>query len=201
MIDNYDSFTYNLVHYFRDLGQEVQVYRNDQITIEQIAALTPQYIVISPGPCEPNQAGISLKVIEAFAGKVPILGVCLGHQCIAQHFGAKVIKAPVVMHGKTSLITHSNTDIFQSLNNPLNVTRYHSLLIDINSMPAPLEITAWTTDQHGQMKEIMAIRHKSLPITSVQFHPESVLTEQGLILLENFIKQYANSINDQHLVG
>ena len=191
MIDNYDSFTFNLVHYFRSLGQEVKVFRNDQITIEQIQALAPQYIVISPGPCEPNQAGISLAVVKYFAGKIPILGVCLGHQCIAQHFGAQVVKAPKVMHGKTSAIIHDNSDIFSGLNNPLTVTRYHSLVVDKHSLPDELEITAWTADDKQQVKEIMALRHKFLAITSVQFHPESVLTEQGLELLDNFIGNYA----------
>jgi len=184
MIDNYDSFTFNLVQYFQQLGQEVIVKRNDEITIEQIESLKPTRLVISPGPCSPNEAGISLSAIEYFAGKLPILGVCLGHQAIAQVFGANVIRAKRVMHGKTSVIEHLGQGIFSKLNNPLTVTRYHSLLIE--SVPEPFSLDAWYTDPlHGM--EIMAMRHNTLPIYGVQFHPESVLTEQGLELLQNFL--------------
>lgn len=190
MIDNYDSFTFNLVHYFRSLNQQVAVYRNDKITLDEITQLAPSCIVISPGPCAPEQAGISLAVIEEFSGKIPILGVCLGHQCIAQYFGAKVVKAQKVMHGKTSVITHKNTGIFSGLNNPLTVTRYHSLIVEPNSLPKELNMTAWTVNQDGEPDEIMALEHASLPIASVQFHPESVLTEQGHQLLKNFITTY-----------
>ncbi|GHE93697.1 glutamine amidotransferase [Thalassotalea profundi] len=191
MIDNYDSFTFNLVHYFSELGQKVVVHRNDEITIEEINKLSPQYIVISPGPCDPNSAGISLEVIKHFAGKIPILGVCLGHQCIAQHFGAKIVKAKKVMHGKTSKIQHTQNDLFKSLAMPLEVTRYHSLIVDKNTLPDCLATTAWTVTTTGEIDEIMALRHNTLPIVSVQFHPESVLTSQGLALLQNFISQYA----------
>lgn len=190
MIDNYDSFTFNLVHYFRSLNQQVAVYRNDKITLDEIVQLAPSCIVISPGPCAPEQAGISLAVIEKFAGKVPILGVCLGHQCIAQYFGAKVVKAHKVMHGKTSIIAHKNTGIFSGLNNPLTVTRYHSLIVDPASLPDELSVTAWTLTPNGEPDEIMALEHSKLPIASVQFHPESVLTEQGHQLLKNFISAY-----------
>lgn len=188
MIDNYDSFTYNLVHYFQHLGQTVNVIRNDQLTISEIKQLNPHYIVISPGPCDPNSAGISLKIIEAFAGIIPILGVCLGHQCIAQHFGASVERSKQVMHGKTSLIHHNNKNVFTHLNNPLQVTRYHSLIVNPSTLPNELEITAWTADETGKFSEIMALAHKSLPIMSVQFHPESILTEQGHQLLDNFLR-------------
>ncbi len=190
MIDNYDSFTFNLVHYFRSLNQQVAVYRNDKITLDEIVQLAPSCIVISPGPCAPEQAGISLAVIEKFAGKIPILGVCLGHQCIAQYFGAKVVKANKVMHGKTSIISHKNTGIFSGLNNPLTVTRYHSLIVDPASLPDELSVTAWTLTPNGEPDEIMALEHVTLPIASVQFHPESVLTEQGHQLLKNFISAY-----------
>jgi anthranilate synthase/aminodeoxychorismate synthase-like glutamine amidotransferase len=188
MIDNYDSFTFNLVHYFQALGQEVLVVRNDEISIDEITKLAPQYIVISPGPCDPDAAGLSLTVIEKFKGIIPILGVCLGHQCIAQHFGAKVIKADKVMHGKTSDITHNEQGLFKTLKQPLTVTRYHSLIVDRDTLPDELEVTAWLSN-NNQM-EIMALQHKHLALASVQFHPESVLTEQGHQLLENFIKQY-----------
>ena len=187
MIDNYDSFTFNLVHYFQALGQEVLVKRNDKITLAEIERLSPQFIVISPGPCEPDTAGLSLAIIEKFAGVIPILGVCLGHQCIAQHFGAKVIKAQKLMHGKTSQISHNGQGIFKGLNNPLEVTRYHSLIVDVNSLPPVLEITAWSKNSAGDFEEIMALTHKTLPIASVQFHPEAILTEQGHELLNNFI--------------
>ena len=190
MIDNYDSFTFNLVHYFQTLGQEVAVKRNDQITIAEITKIAPQYIVISPGPRNPDKAGLSLAIIEYFAGKIPILGVCLGHQCIAQHFGAKIIKAKQVMHGKTSSIHHLDQGLFSQLNHPLQVARYHSLIVEKNSLPDELEINAWSVTDTGDFDEIMALQHKHLPIASVQFHPEAILTEQGHQLLKNFITQY-----------
>jgi len=189
IIDNYDSFTYNLVQYFQQLGQEVIVARNDQITVQQIQELAPQYLVISPGPCTPNEAGISLAVISHFAGKIPILGVCLGHQAIAQSFGGEVVLAHRVMHGKTSLIEHANVGVFSSLPNPLRVTRYHSLVVEPESLPPCFEVTATIESSHGT--QVMAMRHKTLAIESVQFHPESVLTEQGLELLANFLRQHA----------
>jgi anthranilate synthase/aminodeoxychorismate synthase-like glutamine amidotransferase len=196
MIDNYDSFTFNLVHYFRTLGEKVEVHRNDQITLEEISQLKPDLIVISPGPSDPDHAGISLQIIKKFSGVIPILGVCLGHQCIAQHFGAKVKKAQKVMHGKISHIVHNNQGLFEALNNPLTVTRYHSLIVDQEHFPEELTITAWTETQDYQINEIMALEHKTLPIASVQFHPESVLTEQGTQLLKNFIKRYTNTISN-----
>ncbi len=190
MIDNYDSFTFNLVHYFQALGQEVLVKRNDQISLNDIKKLAPKYIVISPGPCDPNSAGISLDIIKHFQGHIPILGVCLGHQCIGQVFGATITKAKKVMHGKTSRIKHSDSSIFKGLNNPLQVTRYHSLIIDAPTLSDDFEVTAWTLDEHNKPKEIMAIQHKNLALVGVQFHPESVLTEQGHQLLDNFLQQY-----------
>ena len=194
MIDNYDSFTFNLVQYFQQLGQEILVKRNDEITLEEIETLQPAYLVISPGPCTPNEAGISLAAIEHFAGKLPILGVCLGHQAIAQVFGAKVIRAKRVMHGKTSLINHSNTRLFSSLNVPLTVTRYHSLIVE--TIPEDFILDAGFDDPvHG--REIMAMSHKNLPILGVQFHPESVLTEQGLELLQNFLDLGAQTKNNE----
>lgn len=192
MIDNYDSFTFNLVHYFQALGQEVVVHRNDEINIDEIKQLKPQYIVISPGPCDPDAAGVSLAVVEEFAGKVPLLGVCLGHQCIAQQFGAKIVKAKQLMHGKTSLIRHNQQGLFADLNLPLKVTRYHSLIVNKHSLPSTLKITAWTENKAGLVDEIMALEHKTLPVSSVQFHPESILTEQGQCLLSNFIEQFKN---------
>lgn len=190
MIDNYDSFTYNLVHYFQAIGQEVVVCRNDEITLEGIEKMSPKYLVISPGPCDPDAAGISLEVVREFAGKLPILGVCLGHQAIAQHFGANVQKARKVMHGKTSMIKHNNEGLFAELENPLQVTRYHSLIVDKDSLPDELVITAWSETLQGDIDEIMALEHNSLPIASVQFHPESILTKQGHELLKNFIHLY-----------
>jgi len=190
MLDNYDSFTFNLVHYFQALGQEVMVARNDQITLAEIEALSPAYIVISPGPCSPNEAGLSLEIIKHFAGKTPILGVCLGHQCIAQHYGATVEKAMKVMHGKTSKIKHSSSGLFHQLNNPLTVTRYHSLIVNKDTLPDCLEVTAWSRDENGNNNEIMALAHKTLPLASVQFHPESILTEQGMMLLKNFLTTF-----------
>ena len=185
MIDNYDSFTYNLVQYFGELKQQVIIKRNDQIGLQEIADLNPDHIVISPGPCTPNEAGVSLATIERFAGKIPILGVCLGHQSIAQVFGANVIRADKVMHGKNSLIEHDNKGIFKGLNNPLDVTRYHSLIVQEASLPSCFDISARVI----QSQEIMAIRHKEMVLEGVQFHPESIRSEQGLVLLNNFIGQ------------
>lgn len=187
MIDNYDSFTYNVVQYFSELGADVRVFRNDEITIEEIEALNPDHLVISPGPCTPNEAGISMAAIRHFAGKLPILGICLGHQSIGQAFGGDIIRAGQVMHGKISKIHHANTGVFKGLNNPYNATRYHSLVIDKKTIPECLEITAWTENPDGSMEEIMGVRHRELPIEGVQFHPESVLTEHGHDLLRNFL--------------
>ncbi|CAH0524557.1 aminodeoxychorismate/anthranilate synthase component II [Vibrio hippocampi] len=187
IIDNYDSFTYNLYQYFSELGAEVQVVRNDEIDIEGIEALKPTHLVISPGPCTPNEAGISLAAIAHFAGKLPLLGVCLGHQAIAQVFGGEVVRARQVMHGKTSPIQHTNGSVFSGLNNPLTVTRYHSLIVSEKSLPDCFEVTAWTTLADGQRDEIMGFQHKTLNIHGVQFHPESIKTEQGHELLNNFL--------------
>ena len=184
MIDNYDSFTYNLVQYLAEIGQEVEVVRNDKISIEEINKLNPKYIVISPGPCRPNEAGISLSLIEAFKGKIPILGVCLGHQSIGQAFGGKIIHAQTIMHGKTSKISHNNKGVFRGIKDPFIATRYHSLVIDRESLPDCFDITAWTDDN-----EIMGIKHKELAIEGVQFHPESILSEHGHDLLKNFLDQ------------
>lgn len=188
MIDNYDSFTYNVVQYFAELGADVKVFRNDEITIEQIEALNPDHLVISPGPCTPNEAGISMAAIKHFAGKLPILGICLGHQSIGQAFGGDIIRAGRVMHGKTSPIHHKNTGVFAGLTEGYNATRYHSLVIDKDTIPDCLEITAWTENEDGSMEEIMGVRHKELVIEGVQFHPESILTEHGHDLLANFLK-------------
>jgi anthranilate synthase component 2 len=188
MIDNYDSFTYNVVQYLAELKADVQVYRNDEITIAEIEQLTPEKIVISPGPCTPNEAGISVEVIQHFAGKIPILGICLGHQSIGQAFGADIVRAKQVMHGKTSLIYHNNTGVFKGLSNPFEATRYHSLVIDQNSLPECLELVAWTEDSQGAVDEIMGVRHTELQLQGVQFHPESILTQQGHDLLENFLR-------------
>jgi anthranilate synthase component 2 len=182
MIDNYDSFTYNLVQYLGELGEEVVVRRNDEITVDEAAAMKPEHIVVSPGPCTPNEAGISVPLIERLAGRTPILGVCLGHQSIGQAFGGKIVHAKAVMHGKTSKIFHSDVGVFRGLPNPFTATRYHSLVIERESLPDCLEITAWAEDG-----EIMGIRHKTLPIEGVQFHPESILTEHGHDLLEHFL--------------
>ena len=187
IIDNYDSFTFNLFQYFSELGQEVIVKRNDEISLEQISLLSPDYLVISPGPCTPNDAGISLSVIEEFSGVIPILGVCLGHQSIAQVFGANVIKAKKVMHGKTSEIQHKGKGVFTGLNNPLTVTRYHSLIVERVTLHDDFEVTAWTEDCEGKFDEIMAFKHKYFALEGVQFHPESILTEQGKELLNNFL--------------
>lgn len=188
MIDNYDSFTFNLVQYLGELGEEIIVHRNDQISLEQIRDLKPTQIVISPGPCTPNEAGISLELIKQFAGSIPILGVCLGHQSIGQVFGGKIIHAKKVMHGKTSLIYHSNKGIFAHLPNPFRATRYHSLVIEKESLPDCFEITAWTQHPDGSFDDIMGIKHKKFPIEGVQFHPESILTEHGKDLLKNFLQ-------------
>ncbi len=184
MIDNYDSFTYNLVQYFGELGEDVTVYRNDEITLETITQLTPERIVISPGPCTPNEAGISLSIIKQFSEKIPVLGVCLGHQSIGQAFGGKIIHAKQLMHGKTSPIFHHNKGVFRGLPNPFIATRYHSLVIERATLPDCLEITAWTEDD-----EIMGIRHKTLNIEGIQFHPESILSEHGHDMLRNFLNQ------------
>lgn len=188
MIDNYDSFTYNLVQYFGELDQEVSVYRNDQITLEQIRALEPEHIVISPGPCTPNEAGISVAVINEFMDKIPILGVCLGHQSIGQALGGRIVHADRIMHGKTSDIHHRNSDVFIGLESPFVATRYHSLVIEQASLPDCLEITAWTRTESGDIDEIMGVRHKDLPVYGVQFHPESILTTFGHDLLRNFLQ-------------
>ncbi len=190
MIDNYDSFTYNLVQYFGELGADMKVVRNDEITVEEIAALAPEKIVISPGPCTPTEAGVSIETLKTFAGKIPLLGVCLGHQSIGQAFGGKVIRAPFVMHGKTSPVFHNNTGVFKGLKNPFQATRYHSLVIEKESIPDCLEITAWTQNEDGSMAEIMGVKHKTLAIEGVQFHPESILTEHGHDMLRNFLTAY-----------
>lgn len=189
MIDNYDSFTYNLVQYFGELGEQIDVKRNDEITLEEIEEKSPDYIVISPGPCTPKEAGISLKVIERFAGRIPILGVCLGHQAIAQVFGGKVIGAGQLMHGKTSPVLHDGKTIFSGLPNPFRATRYHSLIVEEISFPECLVISARTPSG-----EIMALRHKEYPIEGVQFHPESIMTESGMELLRNFIEKYRKEV-------
>ncbi len=186
MIDNYDSFTYNLVQYLGELKQEVNVYRNDEINLDKIAALRPKYIVISPGPCTPTEAGISVPLIQKFSGEIPILGVCLGHQSIGQAFGGKIVHAKQLMHGKTSPIFHNQAGVFRDLPNPFTATRYHSLVIERASLPDVLEITAWTEDG-----EIMGVRHKNHSVEGVQFHPESILTENGHTLLGNFLTQNA----------
>ena len=188
MIDNYDSFTYNLVQYIRELGYEVDVRRNDTLTIADIEALAPSHIVISPGPCTPNEAGISLQAIEHFAGSIPVLGICLGHQSIAQVFGGDVIRAKTVMHGKTSKVYHKGIGVFRDLPNPYNATRYHSLVVKQETLPDCLEVTAWTQNDQGELDEIMGLRHISMNIEGVQFHPESILTEHGHALLDNFFK-------------
>ncbi len=182
MIDNYDSFTYNLVQYFGELGEDVRTFRNDEITIEQIAALNPDRICISPGPCTPNEAGVSVPILKGFAGRIPILGVCLGHQSIGAAFGGKVVRAKQIMHGKTSVIRHTGVGVFRDLPDPYTVIRYHSLAIERESLPDCLEVTAWTDDG-----EIMGVRHKSLAVEGVQFHPESILSEHGHALLKNFL--------------
>ena len=188
MIDNYDSFTYNLVQYFGELGQVVEVHRNDEITIDEIEKLNPDFLVISPGPCTPNEAGISIEAIKNFSGKVPILGVCLGFQAMVQAFGGNVVGAKKIMHGKISAVHHNNQGVFTDLKNPLNATRYHSLVAEQSSLPNCFDVTSWTKDEQGNIDEIMGIRHKELAIEGVQFHPESILTEEGHEMLDNFLK-------------
>ena len=187
MIDNYDSFTYNIVQYLAELKAEVRVYRNDEITIADIVQMATEKIVISPGPCTPNEAGVSIDTIKTFAGRVPILGICLGHQSIGQAFGGNIVRAKQVMHGKTSLMHHNNCGVFKGLTNPFEATRYHSLVIDQATLPDCLQITAWTENEDGSLDEIMGVRHKALAIEGVQFHPESILTQHGHDLLENFL--------------
>ncbi len=189
LIDNYDSFTFNLAQYFAELGAAVQVRRNDTLDLAGIEALQPSHLVISPGPCTPDDAGISLAAIRHFAGRVPILGVCLGHQALAQVFGAQVVRAEQVMHGKTSLVQHDNRGVFRGLNNPLRVCRYHSLVVAPETVPDCLEISAWTTRADGAREHIMGLRHKTLAVEGVQFHPEAILTEQGHELLANFLRR------------
>ncbi|WP_027961880.1 anthranilate synthase component II [Halomonas halodenitrificans] len=189
MIDNYDSFTFNVVQYLAELGAEVETHRNDAITLKDIEALAPTHLVISPGPCTPDQAGISMEAIRHFAGKLPILGVCLGHQAIGQVYGGRVVRAPEVMHGKTSAIRHTGQGVFAGLDDPLEVTRYHSLTVDREGLPDCLEVTAWTDDQDITPGLIMGLRHRALDVEGVQFHPESILTRQGHELLANFLKR------------
>jgi anthranilate synthase component 2 len=197
MIDNYDSFTYNLVHYFAELGQEVRVVRNDALSVAEVGALNADYIVLSPGPCTPNEAGICLSVLEQLAGKVPVFGVCLGHQSIGQAFGGKVVRAKTIMHGKTSMIHHKGEGAFKGLPSPFEATRYHSLVVEQDSLPDCLEITAWTQNEDGSLDEIMGLRHKTLPVEGVQFHPESILTQHGHDLLGNFLANHKNN-NDKN---
>lgn len=188
MIDNYDSFTYNLVQYFAELGCDVRVHRNDEISVAEALALEPNHVVISPGPCDPDQAGISMDMIRACAGRIPVLGVCLGHQAIGQVFGGQVVRAGQIMHGKVSPVHHIGENVFNQLPSPFNATRYHSLVVDKETLPDCLEITAWTENPDGSMEEIMGFRHKQHAIAGVQFHPESILTEHGHQLLKNFLE-------------
>lgn len=188
LIDNYDSFTYNVYQYLGELGAELSVVRNDEITVAQIERLAPEKIVISPGPCTPNEAGISLEVIKRFAGEIPLLGICLGHQAIGQAFGGEVRRARTVMHGKTSPIHHEDKGVFRSLPQPMTATRYHSLIVGWDSLPDCLEVTAWTETPEGEKDEIMGLRHRTLPVEGVQFHPESIFSPQGKTLLENFLE-------------
>lgn len=188
MIDNYDSFTFNLVQYFGELGAEVRVVRNDEITAAEVMALKPERIVISPGPCSPNEAGESMAIIRAAAGQIPLLGVCLGHQCIGQVYGGTIGHAKAVMHGKTSPVHHRNTDLFTGLPNPFTATRYHSLVIEPDTVPAEFEVTAWTENAQGELDEVMGIAHREIPLFGVQFHPESILTEGGHAMLKNFLQ-------------
>lgn len=187
MIDNYDSFTYNLVQYFGELGCDIRVYRNDEISIAEMEKLAPDHIVISPGPCTPHEAGVSVEAIRHFAGRIPLLGVCLGHQSIGEAFGGRVIRAKRVMHGKISAIHHEGRGVFSDLPSPFNATRYHSLVIEQSSLPECLEVTAWTQNDDGSIEEIMGIRHRTLPVEGVQFHPESILSEHGHRMLRNFL--------------
>ncbi len=188
MLDNYDSFTYNLVQYFGELGCEVKVFRNDEITVKEALALNPSQVVISPGPCNPDLAGISMELIKACTGNTPLLGVCLGHQSIGQVFGGKVIGAKKIMHGKTSMVKHNNSNVFTGIENPVKVTRYHSLVVEKSSLPDCLEITSWTEDEQGDFDEIMGFKHKEYAVSGVQFHPESILTEHGHQMLKNFLE-------------
>jgi len=188
MIDNYDSFTFNVVQYLAELGAEVVVKRNDEIGVADIEQLNPEKIVISPGPCTPNEAGISMETVRTYAGKLPILGICLGHQSIGQVFGGRVVRAGEVMHGKTSPIVHNNLGVFRGLSNPFEATRYHSLVVEKGSLPDCLEVTAWTETEDGEIDEIMGLRHRELPIEGVQFHPESILTQHGHDMLRNFLE-------------
>ncbi len=189
MIDNYDSFTFNLVQYFEKLGAELEVVRNNEVALKDIERLSPEKIVISPGPCDPDKAGLSLSIVQHFADRIPILGVCLGHQTIAQQFGGKVVRGTQVMHGKTSLIHHHNQGVFQGLPSPFTATRYHSLVVEKESFPDCLEMTAWTCSEDGEPDVIMGLKHRSLPLQGVQFHPESILSEFGYELLQNFLQQ------------
>lgn len=189
MIDNYDSFTYNIVQYLGELGAEVKVVRNDEVSCAEIAAMSPSHIVVSPGPCTPSEAGISVEAIQTFGGKIPLLGVCLGHQSIGQAFGARIVRAKHVMHGKTSLIYHRDAGVFKGIESPYEATRYHSLVIEKESLPDCLEVTAWTQSDDGSVDEIMGVAHKTLAVEGVQFHPESILTRHGHALLENFLKR------------
>jgi anthranilate synthase component 2 len=189
MIDNYDSFTYNVVQYLAELGADVVVYRNDEISLAQIEKRAPEFIVISPGPCTPSEAGISMDIVRRFGGRIPILGICLGHQCIGAVFGGDVVRARQVMHGKTSMIHHSNAGVFEGLPMPFEATRYHSLIVKRETLPACLEVTAWTEHDDGSVDEIMGLRHRTLAIEGVQFHPESILTECGHDLLRNFLQR------------
>ncbi len=191
MIDNYDSFTYNIVQYFGELGQDIEVFRNDQITLDDIAARQPRYLVIGPGPCSPTEAGVSLQVIRQFAGRIPLLGVCLGHQAIGQAFGGRVVRARQVMHGRLSAMYHSQVGIFAGLPSPFEATRYHSLVVDRDSLPAELEMTCWTQHDDGSVDEIMGLRHRHLPVEGVQFHPESILSQHGHQIFRNFLEGYA----------
>ena len=188
MIDNYDSFTYNLVQYFGELGVDIRVFRNDEISVDEIAFLEPEHIVISPGPCTPKEAGVSVETIKTFSGKIPILGVCLGHQSIGEAFGGKIIRAKWVMHGKISAIHHEGKGVFRGLNNPFDATRYHSLVIERESLPDCLELTAWTENEDGSFEEIMGVRHRELAVEGVQFHPESILSQHGHQMLKNFLE-------------
>jgi len=188
MIDNYDSFTYNVVQYLAELGADVVVHRNDEITLVQIAKLAPEFIVISPGPCTPLEAGISMDVVRTFGGRIPLLGVCLGHQCIGAAFGGDVVRARRVMHGKTSMIHHNDRGVFEGLPMPFEATRYHSLIVERSTLPSCLEMTAWTQHEDGTVDEVMGVRHRTLPMEGVQFHPESILTKCGQDLLRNFLR-------------
>lgn len=189
MIDNYDSFTYNLVQYLQELGADVDVHRNDQISVADIESMAPDLLMVSPGPCTPNEAGISMEAIRHFAGKLPIMGVCLGHQALGQVFGGKVVRARQVMHGKTSPVYHTGEGVFAGLPSPFTATRYHSLVVERDSLPGCFEVTAWTQDDDGAVDEIMGMRHRELPLEGVQFHPESILTEHGHAMLKNFLDQ------------